>query len=339
MTTVAWLFVYAGLLGWGADRLFARATWGSSAPRAALYLWHAAALGVVLAIGWALTLLAHDVMEHGFSFLLRADKTRLHLAYAPETEVPGYWNATLAVLVIGIAALVLAAMRRVRAERRAVALHNLVATERLELSDAAGSARIVGLCYSPTPLIYCLPQGVAPERIRLTTGALDVLPRDQVLAAIEHEHAHIEGRHHRQIMWAESVGASLRWTRLLRRYPEAVRELVEFAADDQAARAHGPRTVASALLAMCTANSAPQTPGAIPWTGGQPAQRIRRLLANSPGRRHGAASRLASVLAVALPVVPTVAAVSPALALANTAPHAVSSHDIPEPSTDFDHHP
>lgn len=114
MITVGWLFVYAGLLGWVGDTVLARSSWPSAAPRLALWLWHATAAGVLLAVGWALVLLAHDVMEHGFAWLFRADKTLVHLAYAPQTEVPSYWNATIVVLLTGLGVCLLAAWRRTR---------------------------------------------------------------------------------------------------------------------------------------------------------------------------------------------------------------------------------
>lgn len=338
MVIVSWLLVYAGLLGWVGDTVLARASWPSAAPRLALWLWHATGAGVLLAVGWALVLLAHDVMEHGFAWLFRADKTLVHLAYAPQTEVPSYWNAAIVVLMTGLGVCLLAAWRRTRTERAAAASHDVAVWDQLRVVTAQGAAQTVGVCQSAVPLIYCLPGRHASGRIRVTTGALDALDHEQLLAAVEHEQAHITCRHHIQLLFADSAVAALKWSRLLRHYPHAVRDLVEYQADDCAAKRHGSRTVAGALLNMCTAGSGPAPAGAS-WTGGTPATRIKRLL-NTTGARPRTVLRGALAgAALLLPVTPFVAAMAPAMAVANTGTTLVSHHNEIEPTVDFDHHP
>ena len=338
MITVGWLFLYAGLLGWVGDYVLSRSSWPSSAPRLALWVWHATAAGVLLAVGWAMVLLAHDVMEHGFAWLFQADKSLVHLAYAPEAEVPTYWNATILVLLVGLGVCLLAAWRRTRTERAATESHDVVVSQRLRIVTPQGAAHTVGVCRSSVPLIYCLPGRHVSERIRVTTGALDALGHEEFLAAVEHEQAHIACRHHIQLLLADSAVAALRWSRLLRHYPQAVRDLVEYQADDYAAKQHGPRTVAGALLTMCTA-----APGAAPagasWTGGTPALRIKRLLATG-GTRPRMLLRSALVgAALVLPLTPSVAAVAPALSVANTETAPASHHNEAAFTSDFDHHP
>ena len=339
MATIAWIFVYAGTLGWLGDYLLARASWTSAAPRLALRLWHATAVGVLLALGWGMMLLAHDVMEHGFAWLFRADKTRVHLAYAPGVEVPSYWNATIGLILVVVGAGVVAAVRRARTERDAAALHDMAVAERLMVTNACGEIHRVGMCHSPVPLIYCLPTGGHSGRIRVTTAALDLLAREELLAAIEHEQAHIDCRHHRQLMFADCIIAALRWTRLLRHYPQAVRELVEYQADDHAAKRYGRRTVARALLTMCSAGTDQAAPAGASWTGGKPAVRIKRLLMSRHQRPRTLLRGIGIGVVVLFPVAPCVAAIAPALALANTQTAPVTSH-IEAPSTaSFDHHP
>ncbi len=338
MVTVVWLLLYAALLGWVGDSVLARAAWPSAAPRLALGVWHATAAGVLLALGWALVLLAHDVMEHGFAWLFRADKTLVHLAYAPETEVPSYWNATILVLFIGLGVCLFAAWRRMRTERAATATHDVVVSQRLRIVTAQGAAHIVGVCRSAVPLIYCLPGRYASERIRVTTGAIDALGHEELLAAIEHEQAHITSRHHIQILVADCAVTALRWSRLLQHYPQAVRELVEYQADDYAAKQHGSRIVAGALLTMCTAGPGP-APAGSSWTGGTPAVRIRRLLERNGTQPRMLLRGLLIGAALLLPVTPSVAAVAPAFAVANTETAPVSHHNEAAFTSDFDHHP
>lgn len=96
------------------------------------------------------------------------------------------------------------------------------------------------------------------------------------------------------------------------------------AADDQAVRRHGRRTVAKALLEMSeNAGSAPGAPGLSAMTGHDPAERIRRLI-NTPWRP---VSRMVPALTLsltfALPALPVAGAVTPAVLLADTA-HPIS---------------
>lgn len=328
MLTIGSLFLYTGMLGWLGDRALSRADWPSAAPRVALALWHALAAGVLLALSWALVLLAHDVMEHGFASALSADKTRVHLAYAPRAEVSSYWNVTLVALLLGYLACLVAGVRRARSDRAITASHDVAVTSHLTMATAHG-AQTVAVCSSSVPLIYCLPRGNRNDRIRVTTGALELLQGDELLAAVDHEDAHIRSRHHLQLLIADSVVAGLRWTRLLRNYPTAVRELVEFQADDRAVAHHGVRTVATALLTMSSHRSV-EAPGAS-WTGGTPAVRLHRLLRS---RVTVTGSRLPRALGAAaimcLPLLPSVAALAPAVAVATSAP---SSH-----TADFVHH-
>lgn len=337
MLAVVWLFLYAGLLGWIGDAVLARSSWPSASPRLALWVWHATAAGVLFAVGWGLILLAHDVMEHGFAWLFRADKTLLHLAYAPENEVPFYWNAAIVVLLAGLGACLFTAWRRTRTERAATASHDVVVSDRLRIVTPRGATRIVGVCRSAVPVIYCLPGRHASERIRVTTGALDALDHAEFLAAVEHEQAHLACRHHMQLLLADSVVAALSWSRLLRHYPRAVRELVEYEADDCAAEQHGFRTVAGALLTMCTAKSGPAPAGAS-WTGGTPAARIARLLSARRARPRRVLHRTLVGAALLVPVAPSVAALTPAIAVANTVTTSVSHHNLTESIADFDHH-
>lgn len=337
--TVSWLLLYAGLVGWLGDYVLSRSSWTSAAPRLALWVWHATAAGVLLAVGWAMVLLAHDVMEHGFAWLFQADKTLVHLAYAPETEVPTYWNATILVLLAGLGVGVLAAWRRTRTERAATASHDVAVSQRLRIVTPQGAAHTVGVCRSAVPLIYCLPGRHATERIRVTTGALDALDRVEFLAAVEHEQAHIACHHHIQLLLADSAVAALRWSRLLAHYPQAVRDLVEYQADDYAAEQHGSRTVAGALLTMCTTAAGGTAPAGASWTGGTPALRIKRLLITSgTGPRMPLRGTLVGA-ALLLPVTPSIAAVAPALSVANTEAASVTHHNEAAFTPGFDHHP
>jgi hypothetical protein len=101
----------------------------------------------------------------------------------------------------------------------------------------------------PRPIAYSLG-GARPAVV--ATHGIRRLGEQQCAAVIEHELAHIRGRHHVAVLCADIAAAALPILPLMRRAPEMVRLMVELAADDAAARAHGPRTVHAALLAMST---------------------------------------------------------------------------------------
>lgn len=89
---------------------------------------------------------------------------------------------------------------------------------------------------------------------------------------------------------------------------------------------------------MCTAGPG-HAPAGASWTGGTPATRIKRLLNTTRARPRTVLRGALAGAAFLLPVTPSVAAVAPAIAVANTEAALVSHHNEIEPTVDFDHHP
>ena len=112
----------------------------------------------------------------------------------------------------------------------------------------------------------------------------------------------------------------------------------EYQADDCAAMQHGLRTVAGALLTMCTAGPG-RAPTGASWTGGRPSTRIRRFLTARSARPRIVPSGALAGAALLLPVTPSIAAIAPAIAVANTEVALVSHHKDVGSSVDFGHHP
>lgn len=326
------LFLYGAALGWGADHWLARSHWLRASPRLGLVVSHAVSLGVIAAFAGGSAILAHDVTEHGLAWLLDADKALLHAAYAEPEEVPQYWNASVIVLLLGVAGLVVSVLRRRERRLQVAAAHDLVVARRLPFNTANGIRKELSVCDNPRPAIYCLPVGSARGRIHVTTGAMHLLDEHELRAAVEHEEGHLVRRHHLMTLCADAVAAPLRWTGMLRRYPSTVRELVELDADDFAAERHGSDVVAAALLRIAAPATSGAPPTAIAMAGGDPAARIRRLMWSSRRLPRVAAGFLAAV-ALASPTVPTAAALGPALLVAGSA-------DTPSPrDSGFVHHP
>lgn len=344
MLGAATLLVYAACMGWLGDRLLARATSRIGSPSVVLWVWHGLAVTVLTAIGIGLGLASHDVWEHSLSWLLHADKSRVHDAYAEPQEVHNAWNLALVVLVVlgttgsGSA---LSSLRRIRHARAA---HRLLTVDTSKMPNltsvtAAPHEAAVAVLPDPTPLIYCLP-GTGPDsRIVVTTGARDLLLEDQLEAALEHERAHLTRNHHRIVLFAEAVAAALRLPRMLQEYPRAVRLLVELEADDRAARRHGAHTVASALLEMSCAVS-PSPRAGLAMAGTDAAIRIRRLLDQ---RRQAPSRKVAAILlpaAIVLGAAPAIAAAIPAISLVGSAHWPEDESPAIRPSSDdFTHHP
>jgi len=97
----------------------------------------------------------------------------------------------------------------------------------------------------------------APALIVATEGLRQRLPAVQVAAVLDHERAHVRGRHHLLLGVARALAAALPWLPLARRSPAYVAAAVELSADSSAARKHGPATVHSALQTMTRGDARP----------------------------------------------------------------------------------
>ncbi|MBK5249436.1 MAG: M56 family metallopeptidase [Actinomycetales bacterium] len=96
--------------------------------------------------------------------------------------------------------------------------------------------------------VYSLPTRRA--RIVISQGALDVLSREELVAVLSHERAHLEQRHH-ALLWAlHSLQGVLGWVPLIAAAAPAVATYAEMAADDDARRTSSTRALAGALLAL-----------------------------------------------------------------------------------------
>ena len=284
---VAVLLLYALAAGWGADRLLSRARWVSRHPRQALLVWHASAVACLGALTGVSLLLAHDVLEHALLWLLHADKSRLHLAYAGGRNIDGLWNAAaLLPIIVTTSMLAVVTSKAIADERRRRQFRLLPRTsERFGYSSGAVDVG-VAVVNDAVPAAHCLPGRHGHGLIILTSATLANLTRTEVGAVLEHERAHLHLHHHRMILIADSVAAILARTGALRSYPDQVRRLVELEADDVAARRFGTSTVASALLTMCT--PPPRTAcdaHGLSFSASAVAVRIRRLIESGDGTR------------------------------------------------------
>jgi Zn-dependent protease with chaperone function len=304
VTIAAVLIAYAVGVGTLGSRLLGRARWTARAPLLAIVTYLAAGWSVVAALGLAgLTLAVNaTALGGGLSHLIGACVLRLRETYG----TPG--GATVAGLGLTLAGAVVArtvvtAMTHLRAAGQQALLH-------------AQTARLVGrpepsldavLVEHSEPVAYCVA-GRHPTVI-LSTGALNALDPAQLEAVLAHERAHLAGRHHRLLALARIGRLVLPFLPLMRDADTQVARLVEMHADDAAAQASDPRSLATALVVLATgASPAP----ALAAAATDSVQRIHRLL--RPAEPLGPARRqLLRATAASLALTPVLLALAPAL--------------------------
>jgi Zn-dependent protease with chaperone function len=148
----------------------------------------------------------------------------------------------------------------------------------------AADARIVGHRVAGLDAIVVdAPERVAysvagrPDTIVVTSAALDALDEPHLDAVLAHERAHLTGRHHLMLALTRGLAATLPRVGLFTTGAREIARLTEMAADDAAARRHGPHTVLGALLALSA--RAPIPSGAAAATGTDVLVRAQRLAA------------------------------------------------------------
>ncbi|GAB3709342.1 M56 family metallopeptidase [Nocardiopsis oceani] len=162
----------------------------------------------------------------------------------------------------------------------------------------------VWLVDTPEPAAYCLPgRGLG---IVVTRGALDQLNASELRAVLAHERAHLDGRHHFLVTWTRLLDTAFPGVPLLRAAAREVPELVEWAADDRAAREVGPHALAHALGIMAASGVRGPEP-ALSASGACPVRRVRRQV-RPPGPSAGLVVNAAAALVVVLPLALTVLA-------------------------------
>jgi Zn-dependent protease with chaperone function len=198
---------------------------------------------------------------------------------------PGIYRSAMFELALGVTALVASLGagalawrygRRVQRAQRRTRAHAEAA--RITGRRLPGS-RCAVVLEAPQPAAYCVAG--RPATIVLTTAALAVLDRGQLLAVLAHERAHLAGRHQLLIALTRGLAASFPAVPVFSRGAQEVARLAEMCADDAAARRSGRPALVSALLAMGTGAAVPAA--ALSATGSAVTFRVQRLL--EPPRR------------------------------------------------------
>lgn len=315
MIVAAGLLGYAVMLAVAGPAWLSRAEWTQRAPRLAIAVWQALSVAVLTAVVLAGVTLAMPtaVLGGNLAGWLRACWMALRDGYAPG----GGAGLALAGLLVAaavtvrtagcLAAGLLRAGRRRRIHADAI---TLLAGRALE-DDAV-------VIDHTTPAAYCLPG--RHRRIVLTSAAMAALGDEEVQAVLAHERAHLSGRHHLVLAFADALRRAFPRVPLFRHAHDQISWLVEMLADDIAGDRHGRFTVAAAMAALAGGGA----PAAALAAGGSTAvARARRLVA--PARPLRTRSVLAGLaLAAAVAALPAVVAAAPAAAASRMAPCANS---------------
>lgn len=259
-------------------------------PTVLLTGWVLSVVGLVVSAVTMTALQALPADEHPSTGLLRLAGGCWTALSAG--SLPGWGEAVAAVSVLTTTAIalrlgwVLRDRRRVR-RIRAPHLRQL----RLLAGESAGDEPL--WVRDDRPLAVSI--GGRPGLILVSDTLRDVLPPAAVAATIEHERAHLRGRHHMLLALVEVLATTLPVCPLLRSAPAAVKDLVELAADAEAARRCGPAAVREALSRL---TGQPRPLGGLGMAGRLTEDRLRRLTISDPRRRR--IVRLAGCLGVAI---------------------------------------
>jgi len=281
MSAAACLLLYSFTVAVLGPRLLTRLTHAGVAPRLGVAAW-LAAIGSVLAswaaaAGFLLAELLRDWNKPGqvISSCFAAWRS---LAAGRSGVLVQSGLLTLTLLAAGALAILIARLAQ-----------SLVHT-RARTQEHARMARLVGrpmsgqdtvVLEAPERLAYCVAG--RPDTIVITSAALDALDEPHLSAVLTHERAHLTGRHHLLLAFTRGLAMILPRVELFTTGASEIARLLEMWADDTAARAHGPRTVLGALLALSGAATVPA--GALGATGTSVLARAERF-AVPPGPAH-----------------------------------------------------
>ncbi|MDV9187702.1 M56 family metallopeptidase [Streptomyces sp. SR27] len=292
----------AAIVGVAAPRLMARSAVPYGAPALGAAVWIALMMSFTLTTALAASQLATPT-EHlhaGIVQLLHA----CGLGEGTEGPDPSPTTADRLALTMPLAVLAayggaffyhLARAGRIRARHR----------DRLDKVGVRSDRLRATVFAHRVPVAYSLP-GLR-SRVVVSDSAVRLLTDEQLGAVLEHERAHVSGRHHLLIAAVEAFSTVFPWLPLARHARAEIPVLLEMIADDRALRSHSRQALATALYEM----AAGRTPAGAFAAGGSTALlRMKRLL--GPRRApHPVLRGSMAAATLAVPLLPVLAACPP----------------------------
>ena len=210
-----------------APRVLTRAAWTIDRPRTALVAWSlAVVVGVVGSVG-------------GIALVVLADR--------PVTDPFGIAESPSHGLNIGVAVLAVIAFAvavRVRPGPEHAAVREAIRTGAAPHREIDGT--LVAVVEADSALACAVPG--RSGGVLVSTGLADRLRTDELEAVVAHERAHLRQHHAAVVGVAESLERAVPWIPGARAMARSTRVLVEFAADDAAARRVGRDALRRAVL-------------------------------------------------------------------------------------------
>lgn len=275
-------------LAWPVPLSLSAAEWPSRAPGLALALWQAIALGGGLAMIGALLSFGFAPFDESVGGISALSDALLRGPIPPAFGV-------LHIVALGGAALlsvhlvlnlVSTAARTERSRRQHRAAVELLSAP---MPEQPGT-RVLD---HPTPIAYCVP-GVHTVTV-LSGGLIELLKPEELGAVIAHERTHLRQFHHLVLLAFRAWHSALPWFPIANRAENAVGQLVEMLADDDAAKEVPRPVLARAIALVGTAQPSPSgelraAPSSVSKPSGMNTdaarspltQRVTRLLAPEP---------------------------------------------------------
>lgn len=306
MTIALALLLGSAAVGWLAPRVLQRI----NDPVVALVAWLTSAAAVVITSTAAVVLLV--LPEHGLSVLDTLHHCWQSVRHGTTPTIEVISGIAGGVLLTGL--LLRLAVVGVRSTRqRARARQEHLSVLRLAGRREAGAHPTVWLDHD-RPLAFSLAG--KPGVVVATEGLHRHLTPGQVDAVLDHERAHLDGRHHLLVATADAIAATLPFLPLFTRAATTIRELVEMAADLTAARIHGAETVSAALMRV-SCHGAPNSALAMSRDAlGTRLDRLRRRRRTPNRTRRLLSCGIAGLTAMTVPVVTASAALIAVMLLA-----------------------
>jgi len=286
--TAALVFAgYAAAAGFLAPAAL-RQRWVARSPRLAMSLWLALSASCIAAATLAVLAAAVPLLlswpGHG---------PRGGNGSPPGPPVPGGTAVAAAGLLLAAAVVLRTSaclIGELARDRRRQREHAAFVVAQGRLDHALGAV----ILDHDAPLAYSLPCG--RHSIVVSGGTIAALEPGQLQAVLDHERAHLRGRHHLVLAIACALARAFPRVPLLARAGPELAVLAEMAADDSAARRHGRGTLAEALVILARAGV---RAGALNAGGTAAAARIHRLLA--PQSRSARTAGLAAAVGLIPP--------------------------------------
>ena len=161
---------------------------------------------------------------------------------APGGDMVGWVSLAISVAFFAIAG---AAHRRSRRLQRAARIERWFGNH-TRLSDAT-------LVVLPTDAVVAYATPGSPAQVVVSHGLTKTLSPDELDAVVRHELAHLRNRHHRDLVLAGVVDATMGWIPGMRGSTAALRLSIERSADEEASELPGARDAPRRALLKTTA--------------------------------------------------------------------------------------